>query len=268
MTTTQQDPAALNDLLESVILKLLNLAEDEVSDVTDGKFKIGSFKGLKNMKANLAKRGVEFALKRLGAANAEQKFKLIVKLSNEHLDKFVEAIGEDVIVKRLVDIDEIVDEDAIGMLDKAGATKLADLLRKALPDSIAKAAPVAVAATAAAGATAAVVSAEAEPDNEPPAIEAEASPADDFMAAVKEKVSATPVDGETLAVLKEQLDFMTQMRDFADAAIPQLEAAISAAEDAAEAETAEEPVIVVEDDEPRVRVRRTAPAPDRGPWRS
>lgn len=249
MSATVKNPEVLNDLLQQILLGLLDQAQGEFEDRTGKTIKVTR---LQKMKLDLAKKLVKMGLDQLNRfGDPHARFEMVVKLSNEHLPKVVEIVGEDAVIARLQKLPKDVrDRDVVLALEQAGATEVADLLRKALPAAEAAATvrtiPAAPAAAEPVGA--------AEPEAAAPVADTRQVSAPFSEAAAPEPVEVTaPVNdapamsedelARTLAVLKGQLGAMERLQARTATTIDQLRTNIAAIEELGKPANDKAPVV-------------------------
>ncbi|GEM_PF-3354115 len=262
------NPEALNKLLETIIVALLDEAHERAEGRTGKKIEIGA---LQKAKLNLTKRLVTMGLKQMRRfGDPQARFDKMVELSNEHLPKLVDIFGEEEIVSRLKKIPrDALNAQIVDALEDAGAIEIATLLNKALPEGEAavletaqpKAAIVAPAVAAGAAAIVEDHSARsAGPVAEARALSREFSAEAGASAQVIPPSARPPgieLPGQpsgALPVLKDQLAAWMELRDQADSNIAQLRAAI---------ERMEQPEMVAKPMQHAVKPEPARPGPDR-----
>lgn len=248
MSATVKNPEVLNDLLQQILLGLLDQAQGEFEDRTGKTIKVTR---LQKMKLDLAKKLVKMGLDQLNRfGDPHARFEMAVKLSNEHLPKVVEIVGEDAVIARLQKLPKDVrDREVVLALEQAGATEVADLLRKALP-----AAEAAATVRTIPAAQAAEPAGAAEPEAAAPVADTRQVSAPFSEAAAPEPVEVTaPVNdapamsedelARTLALLKGQLGAMERLQARTATTIDQLRTNIAAIEELGKPANDKAPVV-------------------------
>lgn len=127
------NPEVLNKLLEEIILGLLDHSQSEFKGRKGKVFSLGRMQA---MKLKVPEAAVKMGLRQLGRmGDPQKKFDLFVSLSNKFLPEVVEIIGQDVVIDRIDNLPERVrNRDIIKALKDGGATEVANLMGRALPD--------------------------------------------------------------------------------------------------------------------------------------
>jgi len=236
--STVKNPEALNKLLEEILVTLFDQAQGEFQNRTGKTVKLGP---LERTKVKLAHSAVRSAVKLLGRfGDPAERFEKIVTLTNEHLPTALNIIGEEPVLVRLEKMPKNKrDKEVVDALETAGATEIANLLRKAWPElqkaapAVAVAAPVAAAAVVAATPAAATTPTPAAPAVAAP-FAAAAKPGKAAEAAPSSKGGLRDKLTEAIGTLKGRLGELEALHAQTGNMIEQVRSEIAAMEDMAE----------------------------------